>query len=329
MAVASAVALAGVAVYLARRRRLRRPAYASQVTCSDVPPATRAALDRHRWLPLRHRAVRAALDERALERSFGAMRGAFLPQQVDYSNTAYAKDHWQLSCFMQYSGGVAAGKIDLGAGADLLAAASPPLVACDAVFLAWYDETHPYLPSKSSRRLERLQSFVTRYRATKDETHLPRHIDGAGVDGSLVLGLPSAPGFGGGGLTVWDGEAEAEAFDYPLGAGDVCLLDSRVWHQSNPVTWGERWVLVIFYRVVTEPNCTPAVGGAGVEGGVVVEGENVSGTVGTTGQGEGSTRRRVVRELLARRVMQAARRKGASVGEGEGAWQAADQGGAG
>ena len=33
----------------------------------------------------------------------------FAPQQVDYSNTAYGKDHWKLSCFMQYTNGVAAG----------------------------------------------------------------------------------------------------------------------------------------------------------------------------------------------------------------------------
>ena len=74
------------------------------------------------------------------------------------------------------------------------------------------------------------------------ETHLPRHIDGANpnpspspspdpdpnsnpnpdpdpnpnptpgaaVDGSLVLGLPTYDRFTGGGLTVWDGEEEAE-----------------------------------------------------------------------------------------------------------------------
>lgn len=320
VAAAAVMVVAGVVWYRGRRRRDGLPAYARQATCCEVPPATRSALDRHRWLPLRHRAVRAALDERALERAFGGMCRAFSPQQVDYSNTAYAKDHWQLSCFMEYGGGVAAGKIDLGAGASLLAAAAPTLAACDAVFLGWYNEAHPYLRSKSTRRLERLQSFVTRYRAAPDETHLPRHIDGAGVDGSLVLGLPSATGFGGGGLTVWDGESEAERFDYPVGPGDACLLDSRVWHQSNPVTWGERWVLVIFYRVVTEPGTAAAAAGGVAAGAAKSAGQG----------GGGSDRRRVVRELLARRVMHAARRKSvSSVGAGEDAWQSADQGGAG
>jgi len=202
---AAAATLAAVACALvcwARRRAARTTTFGLQATCSDLPAATRAALDRHRWLPLRHRAIRAALSERELERAFDAIRGAFSPQQVGYANTAYGKDHWQLSCFMEYGNGVARGNIDLGRGALLMRAAQPTLAACDAVFLRWYDDTHPYLSSKKARRLERLQSFVTRYRSVTHETHLPRHIDGADVDGSLVLGLPSETGFGGGGLTV-------------------------------------------------------------------------------------------------------------------------------
>ena len=57
----------------------------------------------------------------------------------------------------------------------------------------------------ATRTLSRLQSFVTRYTSTPDETHLPRHIDGAAVDGSLVLGLPTYKRFTGGGLTVSTG----------------------------------------------------------------------------------------------------------------------------
>ena len=43
-----------------------------------------------------------------------------------------------------------------------------------------YEALHP-LPKGASRALSRLQSFVTRYTATPEETHLPRHIDGAAV----------------------------------------------------------------------------------------------------------------------------------------------------
>ena len=38
----------------------------------------------------------------------------------------------------------------------------------------------------------------------------PNPNPGAAVDGSLVLGLPTYDRFTGGGLTVWDGEEEAE-----------------------------------------------------------------------------------------------------------------------
>jgi hypothetical protein len=63
------------------------------------------------------------------------------------------------------------------------------------------------------RKLTRLQSFVTRYRPHAQEAGLLRHIDGASVDGSLILALSGADGgggptdiaFEGGGVTVWEG----------------------------------------------------------------------------------------------------------------------------
>ena len=143
---------------------------------------------------------------------------------------------------------------------------------------------HP-LPRCATRKLTRQQSFVTRYRPTPDETHLPRHIDGANVDGSLVLSLPTYDAFEGGGLTVWDGDGEREVFEYPLAAGDAAMLDSRVWHQSNPITAGERWVIVVFYQVRDSGGAAaakPAAAGA---------------------------RAKEVRGLLARRMVNAAKRK--------------------
>jgi len=298
----------GLGLLCAYRLRRRRR-FAPQASCVQLGAATRAALARHRWLPLRHVALHAALPPALLEHAFGAIVRAFSPQQVDYANTAYGKDHWQLSCFMEYEGGVATGKIDLERGALMKRAADPTLAACDAIFLRWYNDSHPYLRSKFTRRLCRLQSFVTRYRAVPSETHLPRHIDGANVDGSLILGLPSETGFGGGGVTVWDGENDAEKFEYPIGVGDACVLDARVWHQSNPVEWGERWVLVVFYRVITEPITTQGVNATGAVGTSLRDGVDVGG------------RQQAVRELLARRVKEAARRKtSAQATEGEGAW---------
>jgi len=228
--ISGAAALAMVA-RLRRRRRF-------VLMATDPPPETQALLSRHRWLPLRH-AMRK-VDPALIEAAFDDIRAAFAPQQVDYTNTAYPKNHWKLSCFMEYTNGVAAKQIDLAAGAPMLSVCGRILEECDAAFSEWYSEAHP-CPKRATRSLHRAQSFVTRYRPNPDETHLPRHIDGANVDGSLVLGLPTYDAFGeSGGLTVWDGEGEAEVFRYPVASGDACLLDSRVWHQSNPIDSGER-----------------------------------------------------------------------------------------
>ena len=261
-AVGAALFAVGAGVLIGRARARRRR-FAPNT--ARRPSSTTAALERHRWLALRHSVIRGALDARLLEEVFDEIVSSFSPQQVDYSNTAYGKDHWNLSCFMQYTNGVAAGKVDLRAGERLMTVCAPILAACDDVFLRWYETLHPKRKT-ASRSLLRLQSFVTRYRPNPDETHLPRHIDGANIDGSLVLGLPSYAGFGGGGLTVWDGDGDREVFEYPdIGAGDACVLDARVWHQSNPVSSGERWVVVIFYQarpptsaVISCTACTPA-----------------------------------------------------------------------
>lgn len=292
--------VAAALVWRAHRRNSRGGSRASASHGSEFAPMvggvvdamTQAALDRHRWLPLRHAIVRDGVDPKKLEAAFDDISAAFAPQQVDYSNTAYSKNHWNLSCFMQYTNGVAAGGINLAAGAPMLKVCDSILADCDACFLKWYDELHPRAKD-ATRTLVRMQSFVTRYLPTPDESHLPRHIDGANVDGSLVLGLPTYREFGdSGGLTVWDGEDDSEVFKYPVASGEVCLLDSRVWHQSNPITRGERWVIVIFYEVKTErPN----------GGRVLVAKPN-----GTTATTDGGSK---VRQLLARRIKDAAKRK--------------------
>lgn len=287
-----------------------------------IDPTTRAALDRHRWLQLRHAIVPGGVDVHKLEAAFDEIRSAFAPQQVDYSNTAYAKNHWKLSCFMEYTNGVAAGGIDLAAGQRMYRACADILQDCDACFLKWYDQLHPRARD-STRTLVRMQSFVTRYLPTPDESHLPRHIDGADVDGSLVLGFPTYSEFGdSGGLTVWDGEDDAEVFRYPVAAGEVCLLDSRVWHQSNPITHGERWVLVIFYQVKTvRPDGRPVLLGKSK---LNAKGA-AAGSSDAQGGNQGNTK---VRELLARRIKDAAKRKAQAEGRGADAtadpasWQA-------
>ena len=303
-----AAAAAAVVMVMYARRRRKRSLHSTTTSslsfapmASEMPPDTVAALTRHRWLALRHKCVCRGIEPAKLEKCFDDIRATFSPQQVDYSNTAYGKNHWTLSCFMEYSNGVAAGNIDLAAGAPLLDVCRGLLDECDSVFLPWWETLHPK-PRNATRTLHRMQSFVTRYRPMPSETHLPRHIDGANVDGSLILGLPTYSSFGAsGGLTVWDGEDDAEQFVYPVAAGDVCLLDSRVWHQSNPISDGERWVIVIFYEVRTTKVPKAAADRPPTTAHAQPNGASADAEAGSRGK--------AVRDLLARRIKDAAKRR--------------------
>merc|ERR1711998_608564 len=81
----------------------------------------------------------------------------------------------------------------------------PPPPMSSELFVPWYEKIHG---EGSVLALSRMQSFVTRYRARPNENALLRHIDGALVDGSLILALPTDVPFEGGGVTVWDGKPE-------------------------------------------------------------------------------------------------------------------------
>lgn len=130
----------------------------------------------------------------------------------------------------------------------LLEVAEETLQACDALFVAWYEALHGK-PIERAAPL-RQQSFLTRYRPHRSEAGLLRHVDGAQVDGSIILALPTPTGFTGGGVKVWEPDrngVETETH-YPMPPGDLCVLDNLVWHEGVPITAGERWSLVIFYQ---------------------------------------------------------------------------------
>ena len=157
-----------------------------------------------------------------------------------------AKGHWNISCYSELAEDVP----------DLMvpgAVQHPPLLALLLPLLdeltvhltRWWHSIHP---DKNGFTLRRVQSFVTKYSATHGKSHLTRHVDGPQVHASMILQLHSPKGFAGGGITVWDSEQQ-EHF-YQLRAGELCLLDHMVWHQSNQVTSGERWVLVAFCQQV-------------------------------------------------------------------------------
>lgn len=215
--------------------------------------------------PKAHRTLRAAVPVAELNRAFPQIRAAFVPHVVRYGNTnpniaasdgAHGESvEWRVSCYMEVSREGGARQKRVEPSAEMLAACRPLLERCDAAFCEWYRSAHG---AGSIRKLERMQSFVTRYRPSPQEAGLLRHIDGANVDGSLILALTGVDGsgaptdvpFSGGGVTVWErGPDGAEsAFRYPMLPGDVCVLDNYVWHQGNPIDAGERWALVVFYQ---------------------------------------------------------------------------------
>lgn len=245
---------------------------------------------------LKHAVMEGAVDSSYLSEVFSEIKSVFRPQMVKYSNTnpdikASDGEHgqgidWKVSSYMEVDTSMG-GAMQKGVVVNeaLLATCEGLLEACNAAFRLWFERLHGV---GSISELVRLQSFVTRYRPLPNENALLRHIDGAHVDGSLILALPTdrcacgvamrcgcractwhssahmhivrlygficvivavnRSAFTGGGVTVWEGEPETE-YVYPMQPGDVCCLDNYVWHQGNPITAGERWSLVIFYAV--------------------------------------------------------------------------------
>ncbi|CAK9109618.1 unnamed protein product [Durusdinium trenchii] len=71
--------------------------------------------------------------------------------------------------------------------------------------------------------------------------------DGANVDGSAILALPTDEPFEGGALHVWDGKPKQELV-YKMAPGDCMFMDTKIWHQAKPITSGTRWALVLFLK---------------------------------------------------------------------------------
>lgn len=217
--------------------------------------------------PRRHSLRQGAVPKEELNRIFPQLRAAFHPQTVRYGNTnpnirKSDGEHgesieWKVSCYLEISSsGGGAKQKGVQTSQELRDICAPLLEHCDRAFVDFYTALHG---AGSITALKRMQSFVTRYRPNPNESGLLRHIDGANVDGSIILALTGADGSGApidvpftaGGVTVWErepGNAEEVAFEYPMRAGDVCALDNYIWHQGNPITSGERWALVIFYQ---------------------------------------------------------------------------------
>lgn len=210
--------------------------------------------------PKKHACISSAIPSEVIQEVFANIMQAFKPMRVKYKNTnphytvsekstgSETKYTWKSSCWMEvdeHMGGGMQKKIKPDPA--MLEVTQKLLSTCDKVFRKWYEDLHG---QSSIYELKRLQSFITRYRPYKNEDGLLRHIDGAQVDGSVILGLPTTDPFEGGGVTVWEGTpgVDEKSWSYPILPGDICCLDNFVFHQGNPITKGERWSLVIFYR---------------------------------------------------------------------------------
>ena len=225
------------------------------------------------------RVLEGVLDAELIDSTFRAISTDFEPQTI--STSVYPK--WVISRYMEVSASEQRHKTQQGgAEADpvLLEKCLPLLTACDAIFKRCYIELkgarrtgHTAAAgtgegsdakrtgsggglvaaeedSDGGYKFSRLQSFVTRYRPLPGEASLPKHVDGISIDGSIVVGMPTDKPFDGGGLTVWEGSPDdpIATHYFPMRPGDVCFLDKLVWHQADPITSGERWAIVIFYR---------------------------------------------------------------------------------
>merc|ERR1719502_2336514 len=82
----------------------------------------------------------------------------------------------------------------------------PVMDECVDAFAKWFCQ----LKGLNSVEPLVMNAFVTRYRPIQEEDQLKRHIDGANVDGSVILALPTDDPFEGGELKVWDGKPQKE-----------------------------------------------------------------------------------------------------------------------
>ena len=195
----------------------------------------------------RHAVLEGAVPGAVLRQAFEGVLREFTPHLVSTINYP----EWKISSYAEYT----EKKNPMpGTSPGLLRALAPLLEVADSVLTREYCRLHGKDPR--SIRATRLQTFVTRYRPNPTDSGLPLHVDGIGVDGSIVMGLPTAAPFEGGGLSVWDrARRKADCLPgegcrhYEMKPGDVCFLDRLVWHQAEPIVSGERYALVVFYRV--------------------------------------------------------------------------------
>ena len=204
--------------------------------------STRSSLFTKKKKYPRHINLEAAIDPKELEGLFPAIKANWKGAVLDYTETiGYSRyKNWSISCYLRVWDGWTP---RTGSHAPLVAVMDPILDEAQRLFTEWYKEYH----GLAAVEVLLMNSFVTRYRPVNDEDQLKKHVDGRKVDGSLILDLPTDMPYEGGKLSVWDGPDRTETL-YQMKPGDLMMLDNMVWHQAHPITSGERWALVIFFK---------------------------------------------------------------------------------
>ena len=191
----------------------------------------------------KHKLIKRALSEKMLNDAFAKIRAEFEPQLVTYKG-----QNWKISTYMELDNtGHISGKHKVEPDVEMLKIYREMLDECTRQFEVWYNEDRKLKYCKA----ERLHSFVTRYLPVPGQDQLKKHIDGRHLDGSCILRLPTNDACVGGEVKVWDRMVSAgkklatQEFFYPMGAGDLCMLDRAVWHQALPITAGIKWAIII------------------------------------------------------------------------------------
>jgi len=190
---------------------------------------------------LRHELVQEVIPRSRLEGLFPTMKEAYVQQPLDYGRNSRYGDKWRISCYLVV---MENWKPKIQPHEPMVQCMNGVMNDCVSEFAKWRCK----MRDLASVDVSVMNAFVTRYRPTQDEDQLQKHIDGANVDGSVVLALPTDDPFEGGKLHVWDGKPQHE-FEYQMASGDVLFLDNAVWHQAKPIMSGTRWALVLFLRL--------------------------------------------------------------------------------
>ena len=194
----------------------------------------------------KHNLIPQAIEVNELNRVFqeGILKTYHEMQLPKYSRY----ENWKQSCYMQVHDRWNP-KPEGGVNVALYKHMENIQEKCRLLFMEWYMELH----NLEEVEVIVLNSFITKYVAEKGKNEFGKHVDGAKVDGSLVLALPTDEENDWPGMLVWDGAKGRGHKDprpehvYNMQPGDALVLDKLVWHHALPISKGKRFVVVNFY----------------------------------------------------------------------------------